>query len=1026
MPEEEWSDEEDFSPNSEGDNVIPYSRFQEKASEWGNRMQERVNKQADAKNFAKLAEKGASKTGSATDSKGSNSSFASAIQDARNAENKSGFANNVQGKTLEQVASKSMPGGKMFVNQAKKLGPLGTILIIIGALVGIFAGTQSLAPFGLVANGLDQFNNLRTSMNKRTTYFTRFSMDSSRNVKATRATIFGKEKFKISNSLSKKLQKNNVFYKDEGGVRFLVYEDEKTGKKYGVAANDADADKIPSSVEVEMSDGTTKTIEIDTKVKIDDAMIDSDDFSNAFDRGTRTLKGHIAGWFDDLSDVVHGWLSNSRNRFKDTSDVADDEEIKTKAKASGMDEDIRGDSSSSKYEDNEHPVNRGTDEDPDWYNPTETTDSDGGVKKSDTVGKNPDSPEVRGKIEDSLYTKVKSISAAGAQVANLGCTIMKVYSAINAVIAGIHIANVINYITGFLEAVQRTQTGDAGKNELSYYMTGLSTKANTVDSDGKVIKENTSSLESDAWNQFFSDGTVIVQASDPIAEKYNVETVSARSIANSGTIPYIASEIAAIAGAGTSAAAAYKTCLYIDIAAAASGEIIDLALAFFTGGIGNIIKELLGSLIKATVLNGLVLAVMTLFTSVIVPHIAQWMAMDLISNMAGEDAAYAINSGFNIYLGKEMQISSGLPSTEENLMAHWRAQQEVIAAEAEYERSEKSPFDPTSKYTFLGSIVNSLMPIANTWSSPLTTVSTAMSTVGNSFKKLLPTAKADGEVVFETSLNYDCPNLKNIGLVGDAFCTPYFVTEMDTMGEEPSQIMENVMTDEDRNGGNGNFNWDNVDDAEHNGNPDINPNSELGRWVIACSARQSQFGLTDSNVADAISRLVHTGNETLDSAIQAGVGVLPVVGDIDQIRGDVAQLEAYDWLTGKECLSEQSMNYSRYSEDQRLMESAGIIEQSSVAKFLNEYYEENPLDNSYEGIIARYSGLRKSEVEETLAYIEYFDFIANYNPTTYGPEKYEAPDNTIHFEETEVIASENIVLNKYIVYDDVRNKIKIA
>jgi len=249
---------------------------------------------------------------------------------------------------------------------------------------------------------------------------------------------------------------------------------------------------------------------------------------------------------------------------------------------------------------------------------------------------------------------------------------------------------------------------------------------------------------------------------------------------------------------------------------------------------------------------------------------------------------------------------------------------------------------------------------------------------------------------------------------------------MDTMGEEPSQIMENVMTDEDRNGGNGNFNWDNVDDAEHNGNPDINPNSELGRWVIACSARQSQFGLTDSNVADAISRLVHTGNETLDSAIQAGVGVLPVVGDIDQIRGDVAQLEAYDWLTGKECLSEQSMNYSRYSEDQRLMESAGIIEQSSVAKFLNEYYEENPLDNSYEGIIARYSGLRKSEVEETLAYIEYFDFIANYNPTTYGPEKYEAPDNTIHFEETEVIASENIVLNKYIVYDDVRNKIKIA
>jgi len=1020
MPEEEWSDEEDFSPNSEGDNVIPYSRFQEKASEWGNRMQERANKQADAKNFAKLAEKGASKTGSATDSKGSNSSFASAVQDARNAENKSGFANNVQGKTLEQVASKSMPGGKMFVNQAKKLGPLGTILIIIGALVGIFAGTQSLAPFGLVANGLDQFNNLRTSMNKRTTYFTRFSMDSSRNVKATRATIFGKEKFKISNSLSKKLQKNNVFYKDEGGVRFLVYEDEKTGKKYGVAANDADADRIPSSVEIEMSDGTTRTIEIDTKVKIDDAMIDSDDFSNAFDRGTRTLKGHIAGWFDDLSDIVHGWLHSSRNRFKNTSDVADDEEINTKAHTEGMSEDLQGDGgdTTKSYHDEQ-------DEDDNWYRQHDS-DYDGSdtLRKQDLLD---DPGSASGKVESTIRSKVGAIAGGLSSAANAGCTVMKIYSAINAIIAAQQIAQIINYVTGFFEAIQRTQTGDAGKTELSYYMTGLSTKGITYDADGVTkLREGTSSLESPAWNQFFSDGTVVLGTSDKVAEKYNSEMVAKKSIENSGALGSVAGNIASAVSALGSAKDAYRNCLYIQMGAAASGIFIDVILAFFTGGIGNVIKDILGKITETAIVNAIVAGVMAVFMTFVVPRIAQAMTTDIISNMAGEDAAYMINSGFNIYTGKEMQISSGLPSDKDKLMAHWRNQQEVIAAEAEYERSEKSPFDVTSKYTFLGSIVNSLMPIANTWSSPLSTVSKTMSTVGSAFSDFLPTAKADGEAVFETSLRYDCPNLSQIGAVGDVFCNPYFVTDFSTMNEDPSQIMENVMTDEDRNGGNGNFDWTNVDDAEHNGNPDIKANSELGKWVISCSTRQSQFGIVDSNVADAISRLVDTGNDVLNQAIQTGVGILPVVGDIDDIRSAFAELENIGWMTGEKCMAESSKYYSRYSEDQRLMESAGIIEQSAVSKFLNEYYKENPLDNSYEGIIARYSGLTKEQVSATYDVIDYYNFIANYNPTTYGPEKYEEPDNTVHFEETEVIASENIILNKYIVYDDVRNKTKVA
>ncbi|MBQ6486379.1 hypothetical protein IJI76_01455 [Candidatus Saccharibacteria bacterium] len=991
------------------------------SSSWGNKMKKR----ADAKKFAKLAEEGADKTGSNAGKDGvGNNSFTSAVKNAKDAEGGTGFANNVQGKTLEQVASNTMPGGKMFVKQAKKFGPLGTILIIIVTLVGIFSGVQSLMAFGLVANGLDQFNTLRTSMNKRSTYFTRFSMQSDRNVKATRASIFGKEKFKISNSLSKKLQKNGVYYKEEGGVRFLVYED-SDGKAYAIAANDDDVGRLPSSTEVPDGKGGTKHIEISDggKMKIDDVFEVSSNFRNSFDKGTRTMKGHVAGWFDGLSDKVHNWLGNSRNRFRESSEKATDEDIRTMARKGGMNEDLVGDEGTTHTNDGYAEDGNG--------NRVEVGGEDhpGGetVKKSDILD-NPGSSKVR--TSSNIEAKVKSIAGGTTGAANVACIVSKIFSAVNAAIAAIHIANVVNYVTGFLEAVQGTQAGDLKGKELSYYMTNLSKKGNTYDLSGEeVLSENKSALESVAISQFFSDGTVKIQANDKIAKKFNAGIVAEESIANSAgkfTNPVLG-DVAGAFSSATTAAASYKTCLYFDIAAAAAGELLEIALAFFTGGVGNVIKGIIEKIGMTILTNAITVAIMAVFSSTILPHIAQLMTMDLISNMAGEDAAYAINSGFNIYAGKEMQISSGLPATKETLMAHYRVQQEVIASEAEFERSERSPFDPTSKYTFVGSIVNSLIPIASTWSSPLMTISKTANTVGSSIRGLLPTANADGEVILETSINENCANSGNIGIVGDAFCTSYFVTDTSTIAADPSDVMDRVMNSADHSGGNGNFKWENVDDEQHNGNPDINANSELGRWVVSCATRQSQFGIVDSNVADAVSRLVRSGNDTLDSAISTGVGVLPVVGDILQITEDVRQLDDFGWLTGENCIKEEYKYYSRYSEDQRLMEAAGIIEESAVSKFLDEYYAENPLDNSYEGIIARYSGMTKEQVSDLFDILEYYEYVANYNPEGYGPEFHEKEEYNFNYESNEIIAkSDEFIVDRYVVYDDLRTKTKVA
>lgn len=77
--------------------------------------------------------------------------------------------------------------------------------------------------------------------------------------------------------------------------------------------------------------------------------------------------------------------------------------------------------------------------------------------------------------------------------------------------------------------------------------------------------------------------------------------------------------------------------------------------------------------------------------------------------------------------------------------------------------------------------------------------------------------------------------------------------------------------------------------------------------------------------------------------------------------------------------------YQRFIEDQRLLENMGLVEKSSVTAYLDKYYEEHPLDNSYEGILARRSGLTKDQVVAYLDKLDYLAKIMDYNPAGKAP-----------------------------------------
>ena len=72
-----------------------------------------------------------------------------------------------------------------------------------------------------------------------------------------------------------------------------------------------------------------------------------------------------------------------------------------------------------------------------------------------------------------------------------------------------------------------------------------------------------------------------------------------------------------------------------------------------------------------------------------------------------------------------------------------------------------------------------------------------------------------------------------------------------------------------------------------------------------------------------------------------------------------------------------------------------------------------------EGVIARYSGTTKEEVGDTLALVEYFDYIADYNPSTRYAfiEPAEEAPIFVEINNSTTIAMDALKLNDAIYFD---------
>lgn len=949
----------------------------------------------------------------------------------------------------------------------KRKGPMALIIGLIFGVGGIMGGAQLFQPFSLIEQFRETFNSMQVSANMRSNAFFNMQMDTGRVKNPIKGRLFRSDTFKLSSRQQQRLSKQGIDYDDdfEGtGTRVLKFDD-GTGEIRIVAADEKSARAL-----TELNLKKFNTDYNSEAVSFKNLYEGNADFFNGYNKGSLTWRGAIANWFGTLTAKFLGSNKITRNLFQDfQKKVAEANDGNTKKVALEMiakgAEDIQ-DGGMKVVGANE-----------------ETTDSDGNTKTgafdSDDVApdkyKAPEGAKYKAddispepsvikrsslKTEADVRTKLNDISGKVQQGANIACTVMNTFGAINMVVTASEALQIINLVTSYFEAIDKTKAGYGSEVPINELTSALNeTKENT----NTVLVSTGTWNSSDETSNFIDDGKGGVKtlgSEKRTTVKSAMQSSGIAALYGGGSVdpndPSVksfnfASNIKRVVGGLGTSMEAFETCAVTKIAANAvsaitsaieiAGCILGAVGAAFTFGMSSAAcGPLVGKIVKGIALSVAIGVTVAGLISAITPVVSNMLTRDLITDIGGEDLGNALTSGANMYLGNTHRSNGGSLANRTKYTNFALAQRQVIAENAKYERSQRSPFDITSKYTFMGNLMTQMMSFLSV-NTVIGAVTSTASTISSSVAALSPTALAydiSNSLPTEEEYADTCPYLASIGAIGDAYCNPYSITDTSTIGVDPADVI-NVLDKENS------F----LDEVAEDGNVIINGKSDLAKYILYCDNRPSAFGIVDQNIANELGSWgsVQTESSTFNNVANSAIGAIPIIGDTIDVVSNMDLLANIGYIGGQSCVAgnrvkEESVAatespswdtakyYQRFIEDQSLAETMGLIGEdgkgkSAVTAFLDDYYEEHPLDNSYEGILARYSGLTKDTVVALLDTLDYYNYIANYDASTryaFGAPAVEESHELLFDNENQLASNVYIILLNDIEFADVRNR----
>lgn len=823
------------------------------------------------------------------------------------------FVSNVSGRSSSLRHQSVSPKGRAKLKDFfKKHSPLIVILGVLIAGVCLIFVSQSFMPFALVNRFIEEYNGAGVSSILRSDSLLDTQLSST-------GSWFG-----LSENQRTCFKESGIYPVDFSSngytVTALVYR-EPDGTYRAV---------VPKSVASSDSDTNAKIAQhLDNSITLSAAPLSVEDalklpsFKDQYTSASKTWRGGNAGWYDSTEDLTEARLAIKRTRFNSwtTAAISSADEAWKKL-ASG-----RGNVSDGGISD--HGTYVDTDAD---GNETTTTNS-GSVDMSSLS--NAKSLE---KVREILNSKIVSVAKLAATV---GCTGAEIMTAIQTYMSAQQSLQYLNLATGYFEAVQGAQTGKNDGTPMNEYNKILTTPD---------PETGTTPMEAASSRELFS-GEVISPDDD------SMKTVSFEGLMSS---------LGTLTGNINMTAQAFQACSYIKMGVAATN--FASTVISFIPVLGQAAKaiHIVAKLVGRISIGIAVSSVSAFIVPKILTQVFKNVAKNVATEWVGEDYFNAMASGASKYIGGNFQTGGGSAASKTSLAVYNRVKADVIASEAETERRTRGPLDASSRYTFLGSIVYSLIPLA-TSSTLGSLVQNLGSTFSGSITSLLPSASAVAETNLMSSLG-SCPVIESTGAVCDARGNRIDIDDP-ALASMSNDALRAKLLEVDPNA----FTGQTAD-----GRDIINPNSITGKTATILNQRIATLGVADASAAN---RLVQQPS-TL-------VANLPLVGDIAQIITAMGEAENIAWISGAagvdspdNALWEKVRYAQEYIKRERWAEVAGLTKKSSVAALLEEYYTEHPLDNSREGILARYSGMTKNEVIAVEDTIDVLTYLANYDPQT--------------------------------------------
>lgn len=841
-----------------------------------------------------------------------------------------------------------------------KLKGKGAVITILLSLVGggVFLGTSNslLAP-AIETLFTEATDTQYTSYMLRVPFLTKYALQGTA---ATHTSWTGVAKYNhFSKSFQNRLAAQGITVEGSGSNKSLVF--------------------------TQTTDSGTTTTTIGA-TGFESEFNDNAEFRNAFMKAKR---GRIATFFDKVANTLYNkfGLRNLFAKFRSTNDADTDLTNFNDTMSPKFDNDtsnLNSDVETTKQETVEKRdpntgeviMKPGTNEPetevvevPDPHHNTETATSN-------------NSPETANAKAESMLT---SYAKTVAQVGTWACTFLKFGSAISVAIAANEIYQSINYFMGFSENISKMKYGLGDESAIHEVMNFMTTPAHTkVTNFGKLTVTNI-----DSENATFDTGDDLEQTGAPV-ESGGMQFVLAGVPINRETTK--AYSLERVTNSLFSAITSSKNTLNICSGISVATSLISIGAGILTGGasymVGGFIAKLKGIAI-GIVASGLI--------KFLIPTVASVFFTNAFETATGIPAGELFTKGAAASNTRVSRTGSGQSLANRNTAnAFNRATNTVLAMDAELDRLNYSPFDITNRNTFFGSIAYSLLPTIT--SSKFNGIASLLRSVSSSLSSLTGRVSADGEGSSYMTTYGDCSTLDDIDAVGDMYCNPITTTSLDTVDLPPdNETYQEVIADDM---------VENSCDSDGNG-CSIDKGSDLARYISYCANRYSPFGVADQNILGELS-VSGQIDETIGIPVSSLAGAVPFVGDGLALLDAAAEQVNMAWADGSKCVdtsggttssadndnyknndfwNKKGKYYQRYIEDQRILEQMGAYEGSvnPVLAYMEEYEAEQAEKyadvDSTVAYLSRISGLNIENTEIVLAFVGYYSYVDQYDPT---------------------------------------------